>query len=292
MKILVTGVEQYIGGGIARFLSQEGYSVIPYTFTKNVQSELIALFKKHAIQCVIHVAIIPDIQYIHALLHAVRHCTIPFMILCSTADVYGLPMSDKIEEKQFRKPITRSGILYNAIELAVEQFSLEYPSMTIAIPRIFMVTGADTVRGIGPIYEGNNDFMVRLIRSFANRKIKFTFYGDDYATSDGYPIRDFIHIIDVCEAIQHILMNLENQGIPLIEYNIGSGEGHSLSDVVNRASEVLQMPIHTTVQPRKEDEVARLVADITRAKLLLNWKPRYPLDQCVLTTWHWCMRQL
>ena len=292
MNILITGVEQFIGNAIARFFSQQGYSIIPYTFSSQSNVELPSLCKKQQIQTIIHAADVPQISFIDSLLNCIELCSIPYMIFCSSADVYGIPTTEYVEEKQKRNPITKYGIYKKEIEEQVEAFSLRYPLTNIAVLRLFNVTGADPVRNIGPVYQGNTDFMIRLMRSFANRKIKFVFYGDDYLTPDGYPIRDFIHIIDVCEAIERILINISTQPIPYIEYNIGTSEGNSLSHIVNRASEVLQMPIHTTVQSRKEDEVARLVADINRMKLLFNWKPRYPLDQSILTTWQWCVKQM
>lgn len=287
MNILVTGVAHYLGSAIATFLSQEGYHVIPYSFTQSKSLESIC--KKHTIQVIIYTD--ATLSSIHALLQCIVSCHIPYFLICSNADVYGIPMTDYVEEKQKRTPITRFGKHMAELEAIVEAFSTQYTSVTIAILRLFMITGADTTRGIGPLYPDNTDFMVRLMHSFANHKKQFVFYGNDYATPDGYPIRDFIHIIDVCEVIQRVIEHMPTNITPYIEYNIGSGKGYSLSDVVNRASEVLQMRIYTTVHNRKEDEVARLVADISRAKLLLDWTPRYPLDQCILTTWHWCMRQ-
>ena len=292
MSILITGVEQFVGNAIVRFFSQQGYSVIPYTFTSCSKIELPTLCKKYNIQSIIHTGDVPHISSIQHLLYATQLYKISSMIFCSSADVYGIPITDNVEEKQKRSPITAYGKYKKEIEEFVETFSLENPSISIALLRLFMVTGADPLRSIGPIYQGNTDFMIRLMHSFANRKIKFVFYGNDYLTPDGYPIRDFIHIIDVCEAIEKIFLNITHQSIPYIEYNIGTSEGYSLSDVVNRASEVLQMPIYTTVQPRKETEVARLVADISRMRLLFEWKPRYPLDQCILTTWQWYVKQL
>lgn len=292
MNILVTGVEQYVGNSIARFFSQQGYSIIPYRFSSHVTTELSSLCKKHKIEHIIHSGDVPNISYIESLLTTIHNFTISSLIFCSSADVYGIPLTEKVEEKQKRTPITTYGKYKKEIEELVEVFSIQHSSVTIALVRLFMVTGADAIRGINPLQPESTDFMIRLMRSFANRKIKFVFYGDDYLTPDGYPIRDFIHIIDVCEAIEKIFTNLSSQPIPYIEYNLGSSEGYSLSHVVNRASEVLQMPIYTTVQARKEDEVARLVADISRMKLLFNWKPRYPLDQCILSTWQWYVKQI
>jgi UDP-glucose 4-epimerase len=119
-----------------------------------------------------------------------------------------------------------------------------------------------------------------------------TLNGDDYETPDGTCIRDYIHVGDLCEA--HLLgleQVLREPG--LYQYNLGNGTGFSIKEVFSATQRVIQRPIQYQVAGRRLGDPPRLVADSSKARTQLKWRPKHPsLDQIILSAWRWHSQRL
>jgi UDP-glucose 4-epimerase len=117
-------------------------------------------------------------------------------------------------------------------------------------------------------------------------------YGNDYATSDGTCIRDFIHVLDLAEA--HLLALKKIDETPgCLAYNVGTGRGHSVAEVINVAMEVTKKMIPIEYGPRRPGDPEALVADITKIRQELGFNPKFSeLETILLTAWTWHQKLL
>jgi UDP-glucose 4-epimerase len=113
-----------------------------------------------------------------------------------------------------------------------------------------------------------------------------TIFGDDYPTPDGTCVRDYVHVVDLADA--HILAMEALADGKSRKYNLGSGSGYSVKQLVETAREVTGKPIKAVVGPRRGGDPATLVADSTRIKAELGWNPQYgDLRKILQTAWDW-----
>ncbi len=120
----------------------------------------------------------------------------------------------------------------------------------------------------------------------AERGQPVTLFGDDYPTPDGTCIRDYVHVLDL--ALAHILALEALTGGESRVYNLGSGSGYSVLEVIETARAVTGHPIPVDFGPRRAGDAAVLVADNARIKAELGWQPQYDhLQQIIQTAWNW-----
>jgi UDP-glucose 4-epimerase len=118
-----------------------------------------------------------------------------------------------------------------------------------------------------------------------------TLFGDDYATPDGTCIRDYIHVTDLAQAHVAAVEALSDGG-PSRKYNVGTGSGYSVKEVLGAVEKVTGKPVPYVMGPRREGDPPALVADSTRLQSELGWKPEYSdLDTIVRTAWNWANRE-
>jgi UDP-glucose 4-epimerase len=115
----------------------------------------------------------------------------------------------------------------------------------------------------------------------------FTLYGDDYPTSDGTCIRDYIHVLDLATAHVAALDHLAGGGANEI-FNVGTGVGHSNWDVINTLKRISGKDFPVDIGPRRPGDPAALIADATKLRTTLGWAPRYSdLDTMIESAWAW-----
>jgi UDP-glucose 4-epimerase len=150
--------------------------------------------------------------------------------------------------------------------------------------RYFNASGADPDGALGEEHEPETHLIPLMLRAVKTGK-PFTIFGDDYPTSDGTCIRDYIHVRDLAEA--HIVA-VESMlgGGPSNHFNVGTGRGHSVREVVKAVEEVTGEKVPFVVGPRREGDPPALVADSTKLQRALGWKPKYiELRDIVATAW-------
>jgi len=203
------------------------------------------------------------------------------LVVSSTAATYGQPKSSPISEEAETLPINP----YGQTKLAMDQMitAAAVGSLGAISLRYFNVAGALKSKN-GWLTEKHNPethLIPNILRATDNNPMKV--FGNDWPTPDGTCIRDYIHVVDLIEAHIKALEKL-SAGKHRI-YNLGSGTGHSVAEVISTASNVVGYQIPHEFSPRRAGDPAVLVADISRAKSELGWIPSRSLEQMVSDTW-------
>ena len=206
------------------------------------------------------------------LLSAACNIGVKRMVFSSSAAVYGAPTSSTISEATPLNPVNTYGATKVAFELALRSFADAHEMQSLSL-RYFNVAGStDRVR---ERHEPETHLLPRLIHA-AESGEPFQIYGNDYATPDGSALRDYVHVADVAAANLAAVNYLLRDGAPAGHnaVNIGSGVGTSVKQAISAVERATKRTVNIQVQPRRAGDPPRLIADITRAVALLNWRPR------------------
>jgi UDP-glucose 4-epimerase len=316
MNVLLTGGAGYIGAHVARALRSAGHTCVVYDnlstgHRQAVDGKLVvgdtndgqalrAALGEHAIDAVIHLAASieagesvrrPD-KYFHnntagglALLEAMRGAGVGTMVFSSTAAVYGTPRRVPIREADPTEPINPYGASKLCVELMMRGYAAAF-GMALASLRYFNVGGADPAGGIGEDHDPETHLIPLTLQAALGRRRGVKIFGADYDTPDGTCIRDFVHVMDLADA--HVLALQAVRPGTCRVYNLGSGEGFSVREVVETCREVTGREIPTEPAPRRPGDPPRLVASAERAAAELPWRPRYgDLKTIVAHAWAW-----
>jgi UDP-glucose-4-epimerase GalE len=220
-----------------------------------------------------------------SLLEAVVGSKIRKLIFSSTCAVYGHPSKVPIAEDHPRLPVNPYGATKLAFEHALEAYDRAYDLRFVAL-RYFNAAGADEYGAVGEIHSPETHLIPSAFEAIEGTRPVLQIYGDDYPTSDGTCIRDYIHVTDLAEAHVLALEYLEEGGISTA-LNLGTGRGHSVHEVISTIESVTGSRITTRVVPRREGDPPELVADPSRARKVLNWHAKRSLNDIVTTAWAW-----
>ena len=206
-------------------------------------------------------------------------------ILSSTANLFDKPVRVPIDESAALIP----GSPYGESKLFLER-TLGWLEKThgarSACLRYFNAAGATEERGED--HDPETHLIPLVLQVALGRREKISIFGRDYDTPDGTCIRDYIHVGDLAEA--HVLaLGALDRGSQV--YNLGNGQGFSVLEVIEAARKITGHPIPVEFAPRREGDVARLVADSTRIRRELGWTPRTPeLHRIIESAWRWHQR--
>lgn len=193
-------------------------------------------------------------------------------LFSSTAGVYWSGSVDIPEDE-----CTINNNPYSNSKLAAEH-AIEDSGMNYTIFRYFNLAGADLEGEMGEDHYPETHLIPRILQNLNN----FEVYGDDYNTHDGTCIRDFVHVEDVVDA--HILaVEKEKYGL----YNLGSGVGYSVKEIIQTVEKVTGKRVKYTVQPRRDGDPDQLVADIRKAQRELNYYPKHDISTIVKSAYEW-----
>lgn len=206
------------------------------------------------------------------LLNAACNIGVKRMVFSSSAAVYGAPTSSTINEAIALAPVNTYGATKVAFELALRSFADAYEMQSISL-RYFNVAGS--TERVRERHDPETHLLPRLIHA-AESGEPFFIYGNDYATPDGSALRDYVHVADVAAANLSAVNYLLRDGAPTGHnaVNIGSGVGTSVKQAISAVERATKRTVNVQVQPRRAGDPPRLIADITRAVALLNWRPR------------------
>ena len=206
------------------------------------------------------------------LLNAACNVGVKRMVFSSSAAVYGAPTSSTINEATPLAPVNTYGATKVAFELALRSFADAYEMQSISL-RYFNVAGS--TERVRERHDPETHLLPRLIHA-AESGEPFFIYGNDYATPDGSALRDYVHVADVAAAnlaaVNYLLRDDAPTGHNAV--NIGSGVGTSVKQAISAVERATKRTVNVQVQPRRAGDPPRLIADITRAVALLNWRPR------------------
>lgn len=206
------------------------------------------------------------------LLNAACNVGVKAMVFSSSAAVYGAPTSSTINEATPLAPVNTYGATKVAFELALRSFADANEMRSLSL-RYFNVAGS--TERVRERHDPETHLLPRLIRA-AESGEPFSIYGNDYATPDGSALRDYVHVADVAAANLAAVNHLLKEGAPIGHnaVNIGSGVGTSVKQAISAVERATKRTVNVEVQPRRAGDPPRLIADITRAVSLLNWRPR------------------
>jgi len=215
------------------------------------------------------------------LLAQMRNLSITKIVFSSSAAVYGEPTVVPIIESSQTRPTNP----YGETKLSIDQMitaESKSTGISAASLRYFNVAGAmQTERGwLAERHNPETHLIPNVLRSTAENPLKI--FGTDWPTHDGTCIRDYLHVVDLIDAHTKALDLLNSPGHEI--YNLGSGTGYSVREVVAAASAAIGHQVPCIDSPRRAGDPAVLIADITKAKRFLDWQPRKGLEAMVSDT--------
>lgn len=205
-----------------------------------------------------------------ALLEAMRMNKVNNLVFSSTAATYGEPEQVPITEDMPTVPTNAYGATKLAIDYAISSYATAYGLGATSL-RYFNVAGAYGT--IGENREVETHLIPLVLQVALGHREKISMFGDDWPTPDGTAVRDYIHILDLAQA--HVLALESNTGGTHRIFNLGSGDGYSVKQVVEMCREVTGHPIPAEIAPRRAGDPATLIASSEKAQRELGWKPAH-----------------
>ncbi|MCR2823004.1 UDP-glucose 4-epimerase GalE [Lederbergia panacisoli] len=221
-----------------------------------------------------------------SLVKAMNKYNVKNIVFSSTAAVYGEPEEIPILESSITNPTNPYGETKLAIEKMLKWCEGAY-GIRYVVLRYFNVAGAHMNGIIGEDHNPETHLIPIILEAALGKRDEIAIFGDDYDTSDGTCIRDYIHVMDLVDA--HILAieklrKTETSGT----YNLGNGNGFSVKEVIDASRKVTGREIPATVAPRRAGDPAKLVASSEKAKKELGWKPKHDsLESMIESAWAW-----
>ena len=317
MRILVTGGAGYIGGFTARRLLARGHTVVVYDnltaghrTTVPAENLIVGDLRDidhldhqlvvNRIDAVLHFAASTSVGesvtdpakfYQNNLLNSlnllerVRRQGVPRFVFSSTAAVYGTPERVPLTEDHPLKPVNPYGQTKLAFEAMLADYSAAYGMGSTAL-RYFNAAGASADAGYGEAHDPETHLIPLVLFAALGKRPHIGIFGTDYATPDGTCLRDYVHVEDLAEA--HVLALEKQQPGKLTVYNIGTGTGNSVREVIRTCEEVSGRKIPVQEGPRRAGDPPVLVASADKLKGELGWAPKFPdLRSIVETAWEW-----
>jgi UDP-glucose 4-epimerase len=317
MRILVTGGAGYIGSHAVRLFLGRGHDVWVYDNLamghraavpgdRLIVGDLAELPRlDHAlvmqrIEAVVHFAAFafvgesvrdPGKYYQNNLVNTLnlmdclRRQGIGKFVFSSTCATYGVPQQVPITEEEPQRPINPYGRAKLAVEQALADYAAAY-GWGYAALRYFNAAGAAADGSIGEDHDPETHLIPLAIYAAQGRRPHLEIFGTDYPTPDGTCIRDYVHVDDLAEA--HLLALERLQPGQGLRYNLGTGRGYSVREVIRCVEEVSGRPVPVKEGPRRPGDPPVLVAAADKVRSELGWQPRYgELRPIVETAWNW-----
>ncbi len=219
------------------------------------------------------------------LLRAMRTVSVDKLVFSSSCTLYGVPDKVPITEGQPVRPINPYGRTKAAVENALGDYAAAY-GLKYASLRYFNAAGAAPDGDIGEDHEPETHLIPLVIYAALGRRDHISIFGTDYPTPDGTCIRDYVHVTDLATAHVMAMEALDERGVMI--YNLSTGEGHSVRQVIETVRRVSGREIRVEEADRRPGDPPQLVGSPRKIGRELGWEPRYPeLEQIVETAWRW-----
>jgi UDP-glucose 4-epimerase len=207
-------------------------------------------------------------------------------VFSSTCATYGDHDGVTLDEETPQHPLNAYGASKLALEQGLENFA-HSDGLRHVIFRYFNVAGGDPAGEIGEFHRPETHLIPLVLDAVDGRRPALTVYGTDYPTRDGTCIRDYVHVCDLVDA--HVLgLNWLQQGRPNAVFNLGSGTGFSVREVIDTARQVTNRDVPFAEGARRAGDPASLVSGSVRAQSELGWSPgRSDLPTMIADAWRW-----
>jgi UDP-glucose-4-epimerase GalE len=315
--VLVTGGAGYIGSHACKALARAGYRVVVFDnllaghrsavkWGELVEGDITdaqavtAALQQHEIGAVMHFAAFLDVgesarnpvKYYRnnvggalSVLEAMVAAGVKHFVFSSTCATYGEPIETPITETHPQRPINSYGESKLAVERALPHFELAYGIHSVAL-RYFNASGDDPDGEIGEDHSPEIHIIPRAIEAATGGR-GLQVFGNDYPTPDGTCLRDYIHVSDLADAHIKALELIVETGRSGA-YNLGTGQPHSVLEVIGAVARATGREVPWTLAPRRPGDPAVLYAGAHKARAELHWTPRFAdLDAIVASAWNW-----
>ena len=316
--ILVTGGAGYIGSHACKALKHAGY--IPVTFDNLItgwrdsvkfgpfergdllyKSEIDRVFEKYSPIAVMHFAALsqvgesmqrPEIYWennvlgsLNLIQSAMDHACMNF-VFSSTCATYGEKDNIVLNENSEQHPINAYGASKRAVENMLSDCEKAH-GLKHVIFRYFNVAGADPDAEVGEFHQPETHLIPLILDAIDGKRDALTIFGSDYDTPDGTCIRDYVHVCDLVDA--HVLgLNWLFEGRGSRVFNLGTGSGFSVREVVDYAKLVTNCPVPIIEGARRPGDCTKLVSGSKRAIDELGWSAkRSNLQKMITDAWRW-----
>lgn len=319
MHILVCGGAGYIGSHMSKLLAQAGHRVTLFDNLSTghaqaarygelvrgdvlIEADLERAFAGRSYTAVMHFCakslvgesiVRPDLYYLNNvtgtlnLLQAMVRHDVRSLVFSSSAAVYGAPVYLPINEEHPKAPINPYGQSKLMVENLLSDYRAAFNLRSVCL-RYFNAAGADPSGEIGEDHTPETHLIPNVLKSLLNDSVHpLKIFGNDYDTRDGTCIRDYVHVMDLCDAhlkaLDYLARDAENE-----VFNLGTETGFSVLEVIEAVQQVTGKKVAYSVQGRRPGDPPVLVASAKKALSLLAWSPQYrELAQIVETAWRW-----
>ncbi len=327
MRVLVTGGAGYVGSHTSLVLLEAGHDVVMVDNLSNSSRSAVErveelagksvefhqvdildrdgldrIFDEAPIEAVLHFAglkavgesVEQPLRYFHnnvggtvVLCEAMRSAGVRTLVFSSSCTVYGDPHTVPITEEfplSAANPYGRSKLM---IEEILRDLRISDPEWRIAILRYFNPVGAHESGRIGESPNGIPNNLLPYIGQVAvGRLPELQVYGGDYPTPDGTGVRDYVHVMDL--AVGHVkALDRLAEGPGVVTYNLGTGQGHTVLEMVKAFERVSGRPVPYRIVDRRPGDIATAWADPSLAARELRWTAERDLDQMCRDAWRW-----
>ena len=204
------------------------------------------------------------------------------LIFSSTAAVFGAPNYSPIDETHSRNPINPYGHSKLMIEQIINDFSIAYGLKCVTF-RYFCAAGATEINGESRKYESH--LIPVVIDALLGRREKVYVYGNNFNTTDGTGVRDYIHVLDIARA--HILGMKHFENAAGESFNLGTNVGYSVLEIIEKIQSLTGKDIIYEIAPIRVGDPALLVASNAKAQSVLGWIPEFEINDIILSALHW-----
>ena len=319
--VLVTGGAGYIGSHTVKALTRQGFEVVVFDNLSAGRREFVPdaelvtgdlldrgavreVFKGRDIAAVLHFASLIQVGESYAdprkyyrgnlvtslnLLDAMLDAHVARFIFSSSAAVYGVPNALPIPEDHPLDPINPYGQTKAMVERILRDYERAHGLRYVSL-RYFNAAGADPEGGLGETHDPETHLIPNILLAMLGKKEALDIFGTDFPTPDGTAVRDYIHVTDLAEA--HVLaLRRLIAGEAGEVVNLGTNRGYSVREVVAKAEEITGRKVPCRDQPRREGDVAVLLASKEKAERLFGWTQSHSdLETIIATAWNWNRR--
>lgn len=330
MAILVTGGAGYIGSHTVVELLEKGEDLVIVDNFCNSKPEVLdrikqiskkdfkfykidlldeanleKVFKENDIEAVIHFAglkavgesVAKPIEYYHnnitgtlILLKLMRKYNCKKIVFSSSATVYGMPKTVPIKEDFPLSTTNPYGSTKLMIEQILQDVVISDNSFSVVLLRYFNPIGAHKTGLLGEEPNGiPNNIMPYIVGVASGRFEELNVFGNDYPTADGTGVRDYIHVVDLAKGhLKALGKARENTGTYI--YNLGTGQGYSVLDLVNTFEKVNNVKVKYKIAPRRPGDIAICYADPSKARQELGWSAEKGLEEMCQDAWNYARK--
>lgn len=265
--------------------------------------EMTKIFDNHKFDAVIHFAglkavgesVAKPLEYYEnnmnatfVLLDVMRKHGCKNIIFSSSATVYGnpeiIPITEDCPKGHCTNPYGQTKSMLEEVLMDVQKADKEW---NVVLLRYFNPIGAHKSGRIGENPNGiPNNLMPYITQTAAGIRKELGVFGNDYPTPDGTGVRDYIHVVDLASAHVAALKAIEKK-CGLAIYNIGTGHGYSVLDVVKAFEKVNGVKVPYTIKPRRPGDIATCYCNPAKAKVELGWQTKYGIEDMCRDAWNW-----